>query len=295
MLTAFFCRAKAREALRQNPSTLLLASLLAALPLTLSRVFLTLAMRKVPQETLMNLYVQSLKGATVDPGVLGPMVPLLRMSLIFAAAALLTTFLTLGRIHMGLKLLRGEPVELRDLLSRSAVWWKAPLQILWQGLLIFLWSMVGTPLIVLAVFVRSQSLALLLIYAGYGISLFFGIRASLHYRLAQTALADRPELGVRASVRESRQLLDRKKGMIFGLLVSFLGWILLSELVPAFLPAFVGTAVSLLADLVLTVYIELAVSAFYLSLRGEGVKSALEPEAAAEEETSAAGDEEELT
>ena len=108
---------------------------------------------------------------------------------------------SLGFLLFLLNSLRGTSPDLGNLLDGFAIWWKVLVLNLVCGLFIFLWS-------------------LLLIVPG--------IIAAYRYSMAQYLLITRPELGIMDCIRESKRLTDGRKGELFTLDLSFLGWLLLT-------------------------------------------------------------------
>lgn len=82
----------------------------------------------------------------------------------------------------------------------------------------------------------AQFLRVILLYLLEGLFVFLwallfiipGIVASYRYRLAIYLLLDHPEMGVMDCIRESKRLMYGRKGELFILDLSFLGWYLLT-------------------------------------------------------------------
>ncbi len=105
-----------------------------------------------------------------------------------------------------------------------------------------------------------------LLYLAEGLFIFLwsllfvipGIIAAYRYRLAIYLLLEHPEMGVMACIRESKRLMAGRKGELFVLDLSFLGWSLL-EIIP-----YVGMAVSVYV----TPYRGVTMAGFYLAVTG---------------------------
>ena len=114
------------------------------------------------------------------------------------------------------------------------------------------------------------------------------VMAALRYALADILLADEPGKAVTACIRESKQMMNRRKGMLFSLELSFIFWYLGEMLVSSFLAGLGSGVLSLmfqmLAGLFLSVYMEASVCAFSEAVRKLPVASADTPTPGPEEE-----------
>lgn len=115
----------------------------------------------------------------------------------------------------------------------------------------------------------------------------------LPYALSFYALADHPEAGVFSAIRKSRELMRGNKGKYVMLMLSFLGWLLLSGLLTylgnhvggaigaGILGGVLGLLVSLPLDLWLMPYMECTRINFYDALQGgaapETAQSPIQP------------------
>jgi len=82
-----------------------------------------------------------------------------------------------------------------------------------------------------------------------------GIIASLSYSMAFYILNDNPEMGAKAALEESKKMMNGNKGKLFCLLLSFIGWFLLSICTLG------------IGFLWLTPYIQTSVTYFYQDLK----------------------------
>ena len=110
-------------------------------------------------------------------------------------------------------------------------------------------------------------IAELLLLLGYGLIAVLGIRAALHYSIADMVLADRPRTGALASIRVSTACMKNRKLELFLLELSFIGWNIAVTLVSSFVGNTAGNVaylvVQMLGSLALTVYMNTSVAAFY--------------------------------
>lgn len=134
-----------------------------------------------------------------------------------------------------LNTLRGTGAALGNLLDGFGFFWRIILLNLVTGILIALWS-------------------LLLVVPG--------IIAAYRYSMATYVLIDHPDYGVMDCIRESKRLTAGRKGELFELDLSFLGWLLLTGL------PYVGYLVSLWV----TPYYALTHGMYYERLSGHVVE-----------------------
>ena len=94
--------------------------------------------------------------------------------------------------------------------------------------------------------------------------LFFipGIVKSLAYSMAPYLLLDHPEMGWKEALAESQRMMDGRKGRLFLLELSFIGWILLSALTCGILLIYVIP------------YMQMTIANYYRFLRGEDIEGA---------------------
>ena len=269
---------RAREAFARNPAVILLASLLAALPGLLQQVMFSRGLVKMKAALLVaditrlteEQILQYYRFAWPDA----------RIGLVFGLLGILCAFLTVSQWHIALKLLRGEEASARNILDRLPCFGRA---ILLQLLLILRLAVAALPgIAVLAGALMipvsaGMTLPVLMIYLGMGLMLVLSVRTALHHALAMCAMADRPELRAREALAASLRLLRRRKGLYLSLMLSFVGWYLVLNIVSLVLPGVLGSTVSMLCSLILSVYMTLSGAAFYEAWRtadAEPVKTA---------------------
>lgn len=135
--------------------------------------------------------------------VLSASMPSTPAILINAALELAMAIVGVGFTLFILNTVRGTGAATGNLLDGFAIFWRIILLNLVRSVFVFLWS-------------------LLLIVPG--------IIAAYRYSLSIYILLDHPEYGVMDCIRESKALTAGRKGELFKLDLSFLGWQLLSSL-----------------------------------------------------------------
>ena len=179
--------------------------------------------------------------------------------------------LAIGLNYYYLQLHRGQEARFSLLFSRMQILWKCLGQLLLTTLLKILWGLTGfVPLFLLLWWTGPfpPLIGMLLTWA----SMIPFIIASLRYAMAPYLLADSPDIGIIASIARSKELMYGDKGRLFGLCLSFLGWILLAlaaMFAMSLLSVIAGIVVGLFISLMVQVYMNSAVAAFYLELTGQ--------------------------
>lgn len=178
---------------------------------------------------------------------------------------LLTPMLMVPVYGALLKALRGQSVSIGGSLALLRHGPKALVLFLWMLLRIYAWMLPGMGLLLVGVFLPQTMSVMLLL--GSGVMLVLGFRAALHYILAPIVMVDDPALSLNGCIRRSWEEMRRRKMEYFCLRISFAGWMLLSALIGTLVMGMLGNvlgqAVSMLVELLLTVYINAAVVAFY--------------------------------
>ncbi len=183
-----------------QPSVLLTSALYIALSALVS--FLSSRLVGISYAAL-ERYTQFLQQGKVEQAL-----SVLRGSVPTAPAVLINLMLKLVMVIVGvgftlfiLNTVRGTGAATGNLLDGFGFFWRILLLSLVESVLILLWS-------------------LLLIVPG--------IIAAYRYSMATYVLLDHPEYGVMDCIRESKSLTEGRKGELFVLDLSFLGWLLLS-------------------------------------------------------------------
>lgn len=155
---------------------------------------------------------------------------------------------------------------------------KALLVELWVFLRVYAWMLPGIAAMLLSVLLVYVApgmvmLSLLLLFAGMILSLVLGIRAGLHYGLASIVFADDTALSPNACVRISWEIMRRRKMELFCLKLSFIGWDLLisfaSMMIMGMFGTVIGNTVSMMASLLLSIYVSAAQVCFFLAYSGK--------------------------
>lgn len=145
------------------------------------------------------------------------------------AMTILGSAVRLGYCRFNMDLFTGvEKPTMNLLFSRNKIVWKALLMNILEGLLV----MVGTVLLVIP-----------------------GIIVGLMYSQSNFILAENPDLSATEAMKKSRELMKGNKWPLFKLSLSFIGWVILSGIIPA-------------GPLLLAPYTEAAYAAFYLDRTG---------------------------
>ena len=151
---------------------------------------------------------------------------------------------------------------------------------LWMLLRILAWMLPGIALALLGMAVlllpMPEILAVLasmmLLVAGMGLMLVLGLRAMMHYYLASIAVVDVPTLSITGCVRASFHIMRRRKMELFMMEISFAPWMLLVSMLSmtclVFFGGVIGMALSMMAELLLSVYMSAAETGFYLAYSG---------------------------
>ncbi len=146
--------------------------------------------------------------------------------LLIIAICLMSITLMVGFVTYCLNVCQFRKAGFGNLLDGFAIFFKALWLFILMGLFVYLWS-------------------LLLIVPG--------IIAAYRYRMALYIMIDNPEKGALECIRESKQLMNGRKGELFVLDLSLLGWYLLA-LIP-------------FAQIWVTPYTELTNVNYYLAIR----------------------------
>ncbi|MDR0840141.1 MAG: DUF975 family protein [Christensenellaceae bacterium] len=187
--------------------------------------------------------------------------------LVSLAWTLISAAVALGHHRYYIGLVIGETPKFHTLFSRFHILLKACGLLLYITLLMLVWYLPTVVATILSTTVFA-GLTQAVWMAAWGIligllrvaSLIFVIIAGMRYSMASCLMAQYPHKGIRECVRDSATLMRGKKGKLFGLRLSFLGWGLL-----AILTAGIGL-------LWLTPYMNAANAAFYLDITGQWPK-----------------------
>lgn len=266
----FELRMRMRKIIRPNLQTLLVMTLIAALPGLLVTVLTTLTGNDLSSYLYAlgadavndEAYMEALRSFLMERG---PVAYLLAL-----AQSLLTFALSLGLFNAILTLLRGGTVVVTTVFSRLRILGRAVLLNLYIALKTLLWELPGIALIVLGMFFDADTFLILLLVGLLAIVTLV-VMAYYRYSMSAVVLADEPETGVFACVRQSKSIMKNRKMQLFTLEFPYVaGSLLLSSIVAQLLGSVIGTTLSLLVQLIFNVYIFSAKSIFYETFSGSG-------------------------
>lgn len=145
------------------------------------------------------------------------------------------TLLVTGPFSLGitiffLALFRKQDVILTDIFLGFERFGKALGLLLFQGLFILLWALIGVAVMMLGAIVMAFTFTggTVIVIIGVIISTVFAVIASLKYSQSFFILSDDPDKGIRQCVDESKMMMKGNKAKLFWLQLSFIGWLLLS-------------------------------------------------------------------
>lgn len=283
-------RYRARTALKNNWQIALLVVFIASLPSILTQVVGVLTGGDMT--TRLNALLEDpafLSGST--DVMLGKLVDAMNVvsSPMYAAVSLasliLAPALTAGMQAYMMGLLKNQPGEISSVFCRLKYFLKALGLNLLVGLKTCLWAVPGMAIAIggtaVAFGVSSNgdaavSLMMVFMIVGYVLMFWLMIAAILRYAMAPYAFAQEPQTGVVACVNRSKEIMKGRKGQLFGLELSFIGWSLLVMLVYSTLLGMIGTVaaltVQMFLNLILYAYQYCAFSAFYLEYSEKGTQ-----------------------
>lgn len=295
MIPAFEFRRRARVAMKPLMPILLIVALIAALPSLINDAVILIADADPNQltSTFTNRLMQVVEGAgltqsevlgevavdevqlakdilAVQEGYLADVKTFLKekgwlVGALSLMVMVLGPVLNLGLINANLHALRKQEFTALIALSRMKYILKAVGLMLLVAVRVFLWMLPGLLVTLSALFVDAN-MATLLMIVGAVAMIVLGIMASYRYAMAVYILADEPATKLRACVRRSCEVMNKRKFELFSLEISFVGWSLLLTMVQSMLMNFgpvIGMTLSMFASLFLTVYTNCAQAAFY--------------------------------
>ena len=225
---------------------------------------------------LMETYLQDMETFVHEKGPI--------MAATTLAVLVISPVLTLGFINALLHALRKQEFSFSIALSRMNCFFRVLGMQLLVMLKTFLWMLPGLAVMIASLFVPVEKMLAMLIL-GFLASVIPGIMATYRYAMSVYVMADAPETPVLACIRRSKEIMHRRKGELFFLELSFIGWSLLLSYVQSMLYGFgeiIGFTLGMFASLFLTVYMNGAKAAFYQEY-GVGPLEAAAPEMADEE------------
>lgn len=263
MITNRELRQRARRIIKPNMQVLLVIALIASLPGLLSSVVTLLS-----GSSLLSLYQQSfdpsmsvdqLMAMTEEYAASGIWLPMI----LSIAQMVLTPALTLGLINAFLTLLRGGTVGVGTAFSRMRAFGRSILLTLFLALKIFLWTLPGMGIMILGAFF-GEGVFSLTVAVGSIAMLVMVIMAAYRYALSNYFLADAPTTGPLDCVRQSKEVMRNRKMQLFSLEFPYYAAnYVASTLISLVIPGVIGTTLSLMVQLIFTVYIYGAVTVFF--------------------------------
>ena len=288
-------KGKARQALQNNWQTALLVCFFASLPGLLGQVMTIITGGDAAtrmSEGLYTLMVQMESGYIPDDtaAIMNAVYGQFDSAFVYATVGtlvlgLFTPMLMSGLYHYLMELLRGKPGEVRDVLSRKNLFFKAIGLNLLIALKILLWALPGFALMLGGTFGSTaivmnlpdasldtvMNIFMIVTYVSYAAVIIPVIMASFRYAMASYHLADVPADRLRDCIAESKKLMKNRKMSLFSLQFSFIGWHLLVSVVSMLLQSMfgyvIGQTVNMFLSLALTLYTQTAVCCFYLLLK----------------------------
>ena len=265
MVTQYEMRQRARKIIKPNLQVLLVIALIAALPGLLMNVVLS----RTGSDLVSYLYESNIDtSATVDQlataitqfyserGWIAPVLLLLE--------SLIAPVLALGLLNALLTLLRGGTVVVTNVFSHMRYVVRATLLTLLIAVKMVLWALPGMLVMTLSILLPDSAVFVLAYLVGITLITALTIMAYYRYSLANVFQADEPELGVFACVRKRKAVMKNRKMQLFSLTLSYNLIRMLVITVVAELFGFVlGNVISMVAQLVLSVYISCAYCVFY--------------------------------
>lgn len=267
MLTNLELRQRAGKVIRPNMQVLLLIALITALPGLLINVVIArtgsdlttyLFNHGIDTSATLEELMELMMRFQQERGWVAPVLSLVNL--------LITSALTLGFLNAVLTLLRGGTAVVGDVFSRMNSFIRAALLSLWIAVKMILWALPGMALMILALFVgvKVDFLGMLMALAGFGLLAALPVMAYFRYSLATVFQADDPELGVLSCVRKSKAVMKNRKMQLFSLTLTYnFGRMLAIMLGVQLLGYVLGNLVSMTVQLILSVYINGAICAFY--------------------------------
>ncbi len=288
MIPNFALRARARTAIKPVMQVLIVIALVATLPSLLCET-VTLVTNASPvaamEAELLNYMALAEKSAGMSAEELYP--ALLNVSNEIAAA--LQTYLTsrealifIGMTLMNIILTPALMQGLYHALIRAHRKQEVAFLMAWPGfrrffkgiaiswltyLILFVLMLPGAIIGSVCMVFLPETLGSLGYTAGLVLALFLSIRAVFSYAMAPFIIADKPETGIIAALRRSRQAMKGRRMLLFSLEVSFLLWLMGLRLLQSFAQGMFGVVIGLtlgmFANLFLQVYMSGSVAAFY--------------------------------
>lgn len=263
-------RARARKAIQSNIHVAILITFVALLP-----ALLRSAAESIAQQPILEVYQQQIvnfRNTGVLPEgdtMLTQMVASLGKVQYIALGAIVLLWLVQPFLELGwkaclLRILRGEPVEIRDVLCRKNCFFKGIGLVLLQGLKMLAWMIPGMAGYMVCTMLMVLVDSALFLYVGIACmiaSVVMGLRAAMHYCMSTYFLAEHPEWRLGMCIKSSVTVMRYRKMQLAMLYLSFIGWVFLAYLVTSLLSF--SPILALTVQMVLTVPLNLYMSTSY--------------------------------
>lgn len=281
-------RYRARTALKNNWQVALLVVFIASLPSIIPQVAGVLTGGDISSRLMALLNDTAFLSA--DPDTMLAMLGAAATeggastyALISVITWLIAPVLTLGMHHYHMELLRGQSGPVSSVFSRLGSFVKAVGLTLLMVMKTFLWSVPGM-VVALGGTMLAASMAdnaeaavglmLSVMSVGYVLMFALMIAAMLRYAMAVFVLAEKPETGILACIRRSKEIMKGRKVQLFVLEFSFIVWNLLVMLVYTLVGSMFGMVIGLTVQMFLNLFIvayqNCSFAAFYLQYNAGG-------------------------
>ncbi len=288
MYPGFLMKLTARQAMQRALQLLLVLALIAMLPSLISQT--TTILTQADPTALLTDLSDRLTKVQLDSGLEGEALEteLLRVLADFSpqleayiqeklpitaittvATLVLGPMLMIPLIYGCLLAIRKQEFSLSQPLSRLRAGLKALGVSLLSALKTLLWMLPGYAVMIVGALLGMAVPVLgeVLLWGGMAAAIVMGIQAAFRYMMAPYVLADQPGMGVRACIRRSCEIMQRRKFELFALRISYIGWELLLSLAQSLLMGLLGTVlgmtIAMALNLVLQVYIICGQAVFY--------------------------------
>lgn len=203
------------------------------------------------------------------------------MIALLIAVSLLSCGLTLGLMHGMIELCRGkEDVTVGTVFHRMNLTFKGLGLGLWVGLKSLLWMLPGYAVMIAGIILTASmsntaspedaaAISALAMFAGMILIFALGIPAAMRYLLSTYILADKPNTGVFACVRQSKTMMKGHKWQAFKLvipvfLIMYVVMMVFSVAMVAATNLLAGTAAAATILSVVMVVVTMAISVYYM-------------------------------
>lgn len=264
MMTNYELRRRMRIIVKPNMQQLLLIALIAALPGLLSSVVTILT----GSDLMTWLYQQSTNTSLTVGELMTAMEDYMGRALYVTVSmsilqAVVAPVLTLGLINAYLILLRGGDISVMTAFSRMRAFVRSLLLTLLMTLKLFLWALPGMGVMILGVFLGEGGFVTTSAI-GSVLMIVLLTMAVFRYAMANFFLADDPTNGPLVCIRKSKGVMKHRKMQLFSLELPYLaGSYAVSTLISMLLTGVIGTALSLMVQLIFSVHLYGAMTVFF--------------------------------